>query len=165
MAAKSEQSQAGAKLSAFAVSCYRIILNIKRLDSVSNDRIYDVTGISHLLLAVTSRQLKSLGHILPTEKDELANIYPLYELPPPPPLPPHWRRPPGRPHKSFSSQAQKWINPNKHLSEDDIVCSDQDRASWRRHTVDCSSFGRPMMTTTMTMMIMMMIIDEQDWET
>ena len=87
MAAKSEQSQAGAKLSAFAVSCYRIILNIKRLDSVSNDRIYDVTGISHLLLAVTSRQLKSLGHILPTEKDELANIYPLYELPPRPPSP------------------------------------------------------------------------------
>ena len=83
MAAKSEQSQVGAKLNALAVSCYRIILNIKRLDNVSNDRIYDLTGTSHLLLAVISRQLKFLCHILPTEKDELANIYPLYELPPP----------------------------------------------------------------------------------
>ena len=141
MAAKSEQSQVGAKLNALAVSCYRIILNIKRLDNVSNDRIYDLTGTSHLLLAVISRQLKFLCHILPTEKDELANIYPLYELPPSPP-PANWRRPPGRPHKSFSSQAQKWINPNKHLSEDDIVCSDQDRASWRRLTVNCSTVYR-----------------------
>ena len=73
----------GAKLNALAVSCYRIILNTKRLDNVSNDRIYDLTGTSHLLLAVISRQLKFLCHILPTEKDELANIYPLYELPPP----------------------------------------------------------------------------------
>ena len=94
MAAKSEQSQVGAKLNALAVLCHMIILNIKRLDSVSNNRIYDLTGTSHLLLAVISRQLKFLGHILPTEKDELANIYPLYELP----HPLHWRRPPGRPH-------------------------------------------------------------------
>ena len=94
MAAKSEQSQVGAKLNAFAVLCCRVILNIKRLDSVSNNRIYDLTGSSHLLLAVISRQLKFLGHILPKEKDELANIYPLYELP----HPLHWRRPPGRPH-------------------------------------------------------------------
>ena len=137
MAAKSEQSQVGAKLNALAVSCCRIIFNIKRLDSVSNDRIYDLTGTSHLLLAVISRQLKFLGHILPTEKDELANIYPLYELPPPP-----REKTPGRQHKSFSSQAQKWINPNKHLAEDDIVCSDQDRASWRRPTVNCSTVDR-----------------------
>ena len=31
----------GAKLNAFTTSCYRIMLNIKRLNKLSNDRIYD----------------------------------------------------------------------------------------------------------------------------
>ena len=106
MAAKSEQSQVGAKLNTLAVSCYRIILNIKRLDNVSNDRIYDLTGTSHLLLAVISRQLKFLGHRTnplrstrcmssPTGEDSLGD--------------------------RFSHRVQEWIDPKKHFLEDDIV--------------------------------------------
>ena len=59
-----------------AVSCYRIILNIKRLEKVSHDLIYDLPGTSPLLSTIISRQFKFLGYILPTEKDEPANIYP-----------------------------------------------------------------------------------------
>ena len=37
-----------AKLSAFATSCCRIMLNIKCLHKVSNHRVYDLNGISQL---------------------------------------------------------------------------------------------------------------------
>ena len=78
----------GAKLNAFAISCYMIILNIKRPDKVSNAattpppptrRINDLTGTIPLLSTVISRQLKLLGHILRMENDETANIYALFE--------------------------------------------------------------------------------------
>ena len=68
-------------------------------------------------------------------KDEPANICALYEHS-------HGRRPPGRTHTSFSSQVRECIDPNKHSSGDDIVCTAQDRASWRRLTADFSSVNR-----------------------
>ena len=68
-------------------------------------------------------------------KDELVNICALYEVS-------QGRRPPGRPHTSFSSLVRECVDPNKHFSGDDIVCTAQDRASWRRLTVDFSSVNR-----------------------
>lgn len=44
----------GMKLNDFASSCCRFILTIKRLDEISNDRIYNLNGISPLLLMVVS---------------------------------------------------------------------------------------------------------------
>ena len=44
----------GMKLNDFASSCCRFILTIKRLDEISNDGIYNLNGISPLLLMVVS---------------------------------------------------------------------------------------------------------------
>ena len=43
---------------------------------------------------------------------------------------------------SFSSQVLELIDPSKHFSEDDIVCTAKDWASWRWLTVDCSLVKR-----------------------
>ena len=102
-----------AKLNAFATSCYRTMLNMKRLDNVLNAKNFYLTGTSPLLSMVMLRQLKFLGHILRMEKDEPANNCALYE-------PSHGKRPPGRPRRFFPHQVQE-IDPNNYLSEDDIV--------------------------------------------
>ena len=83
----------------------------------------------HLTSAQVPWPFSSMG------KDEPANICALYELS-------HGRRPPGRTHTSFSSQVRECIDPNKHFSGNDIVCTAQDRASWRRLTADFSSVNR-----------------------
>ena len=96
----------GCETECFATSWYRIMLNIKRLEKVSNDRIYDHISTSPLLSTVILRQLKFFSHILRMEKDEPANIYALHD-------PSHRKRSPGRPRRSFLGQIQEWINPNK----------------------------------------------------
>ena len=70
-------------------------------------------------------------------KDEPANICALYELS-------HGRRPPGRTHTSFSSQVRECIDPNKHSSGDDIVCTAQDQLET---TYSRLLFGQPMPMT------------------
>ena len=78
----------GAKLNAFAISCYMIILNIKRPDKVSNAATthppnqrsdWHYSSTIYGKSTVISRQLKFLGHILRMENDETANIYALFE--------------------------------------------------------------------------------------
>ena len=66
------------KINAFATSCYRIMLNIKRLDCVSNARVYEMTNTQPLINTARHRQL-----------DEPCKRYALY-------VPTHGRRRPGR---------------------------------------------------------------------
>jgi len=66
------------KINAFATSCYRIMLNIKRLDRVSNAQIYEMTSTCPLINTVKQRQLRFLGHILRMPEEELCRIYALY---------------------------------------------------------------------------------------
>ena len=75
------------KINSFAMSCYRILLGIQRLDRVSNDRVYEMTKTRPLIEQVQTRQLKFLGHILRKSEDEPANLYDLY-------FPTHGRRRP-----------------------------------------------------------------------
>ena len=68
-----------AKLTAFATSYYRVILNTIGLEKVSKVRIYDLTD-SHtifMLWTFMSRQLKFFGHTSRFEKDKPADIYSL----------------------------------------------------------------------------------------
>ena len=56
------------KINAFATSCYRVMLNIKRIDHVLNTTVYSMTNTVPLIHLVRHRQLKFLGHILRMSK-------------------------------------------------------------------------------------------------
>ena len=66
------------KINAFATSCYRVMLNIKRIDHVLNTTVYSMTNTVPLIHLVRHRQLKFLGHILRMSKEEPARRYALY---------------------------------------------------------------------------------------
>ena len=59
------------KINAFATSCYRVMLNIKRIDHVLNTTVYSMTNTVSLIHLVRHRQLKFLGHILRMSKEDL----------------------------------------------------------------------------------------------
>ena len=60
------------KINAFATSCYRVMLNIKRIGHVLNTTVYSMTNTVPLIHLVRHRQLKFLGHILRMSKEEPA---------------------------------------------------------------------------------------------
>ena len=60
------------KMNTFAISCYRVMLNIKRIDHVLNTAVYSMTNTVPLINLVRHRQLKFLGHILRMSKEEPA---------------------------------------------------------------------------------------------
>ena len=62
-------------------SCYRVMLNIKRIDHVLNTTVYSMTNTVPLIHLVRHRQLKFLGHILQISKEEFARKYDLYTQP------------------------------------------------------------------------------------
>ena len=68
------------KINAFATSCYRVMLNVKRTDHVQNATVYSMTNTVPLIHLVRHRQLKFLGHILRMSKEEPARRYALYVL-------------------------------------------------------------------------------------
>ena len=94
------------KINAFATSYYRIMLNIKRLDCVSNERIYHLTNTQPLINTVRQRQLRFLGHILRMPEEEPCRRYALY-------VPTHSRRRPGRQRTSYLSYLQKLFGMQK----------------------------------------------------
>ena len=65
------------KINAFATSCYRVMLNIKRNDHVLNTTVYSMTNTVLQIHLVRHRQLKFLGHILRMSKEEPARRYAL----------------------------------------------------------------------------------------
>ena len=66
------------KINAFATSCYRIMLGIKRIDRVRNTQIHEMTNTQSLINTVRQRQLRFLGHILRMPEDELGWRYALF---------------------------------------------------------------------------------------
>ena len=88
------------KINAFATSCYRIMLNIKRLNRVSNARIHEMTNTQPLVNTVRQRQLRFLGHILRMPDDEPCKRYALC-------VSTHGRRRPGRQRTIYISYIQK----------------------------------------------------------
>ena len=120
------------KINASATSCYRIMLNIKRLDCVSNAGIHEMTNTQPLINTVRQRQLCSLGHILRMPDDEPCRRYDLY-------LPTHGRRP-GRQRTSYILYIQKLLGDIENdLHSDAIALLASDRCSWRKFVVACSA--------------------------
>ncbi len=71
-------------LNSFATNCYRIILGIKKLDKVSNKRVYEQVGKDQITLQIHQRQLRFVGHSL-----RRGMTFP----PPPPPKKPPKEKP------------------------------------------------------------------------
>ena len=94
------------KINAFATSCYRVMLNIKRIDHVLNTTVYSMINTLPLIHLVRHRQLKFLGHILRMSKEELARRYALY-------IPAIGKRRPGRPHTSYLTYVQRLLEDNE----------------------------------------------------
>ena len=120
------------KINAFATSCYRVMLNIKRLDFVSNFRIYAMTDTQPLIMLVRQRQLRFLGHILRMPPDEPCNKYALY-------IPTHGKRRPGRQRTRYLSYIQRLLgDENNDLSSEGITQLALDRSRWRSFVAACS---------------------------
>ena len=119
------------KINAFGTSCYRIMLNIKRTDHVSNERVYTITNTVPLINSVRSRQLRFLGHILRMQEDEPCRRYALY-------TPLHGKRRPGRQRTSYLSYAQKLLGDfDNLLLPDAITTLASNRSTWRNFVVAC----------------------------
>lgn len=124
------------KINAFATSCYRIMLNIKRIDRVSNARIHSITNTQPLISRVRQRQLRFLGHILRLPEEEPCHRYALY-------IPLHGKRRPGRQKTSYLAYIQNLLGDNSNLLQADAIAKlALDRSAWRKLVVACSAAER-----------------------
>ena len=94
------------KINAFATSCYRVMLNTKRIDHVLNTTVYSMTNTVPLIPLVRHRQLKFLCHILRISKEEPARRYTLY-------ISTIGKRRPGRPRTSYLDYVQRLLGDNE----------------------------------------------------
>ncbi|KAI8509483.1 hypothetical protein Bbelb_133310 [Branchiostoma belcheri] len=111
------------KLNAFATSCYRVMLNIKRLDHVSNAWIYKLTNTRPLITMVRQRQLRFLGHALRMPVGEPCRTYALY-------VPTHGKRRPGRQRLDYLGYVRNLLGDTEgDLRPEDIAKLAADRQS------------------------------------
>ena len=121
------------KINAFATSCYRIMLNIRRIDHIPNTSIYAMTNTEPLIHLVRLRQLRFLGHILRLPEEEPAKRYALY-------IPTHGKRKPGRPRTSYLTYVRELLGDKEGaLQEKQIAALATDRRAWRKLVVACSA--------------------------
>ena len=121
------------KINSFGTSCYRIMLNIKRVDRVPNSTIYNLTETAPLVEKARTRQLKFVGHILRLPDDEPVKEYALY-------VPTHGKRKPGRQRTLFWKYIQCLLGDmDSMLSQGQLSAMAQDRCSWRKLVVACSA--------------------------
>ena len=117
-------------INSYATSCYRFILNIKRLDKIPNTVILSTVGKDNLMQTVIQRQLRWLGHTLRLPSSSLVNQYALYQ-------PLHGKRERGRPRLHYKGYIEKLT----HLAAHELRETATDRDVWRRLVDDCSIDG------------------------
>ena len=121
------------KINAFATSCYRVMLKIKRIDHVLNTTVYSMTNTMPLIHLVRHRQPKFLGHILRMSKEEPVRSYALY-------IPTIGKRRPFRPRTSYLNYVQRLLGDNEGaMQEQQIAAFADDRRAWRNLLVACSA--------------------------
>ena len=114
-------------LDSFATSCYRIMLNIKRIDNVTNVEIYKRTNQLPLSDKIKRRQLIWVGHILRRHIEESLRKYALYQ-----PSEQLGSSKQGRKATDFTTHIiANIINTITHLTAQEIERAAQQRDSWR----------------------------------
>ena len=118
-------------INAFATSCFRIMLHIKRTDRVPNTELYRMVRSGPLASTVLRRQLTFLGHLLRMDSSQPAHIYALY-------CPPHGRRRPGSQHINYLRYIQECLGDYLGMITPSQICKlAMDRTAWRKAVVDC----------------------------
>ena len=120
------------KINSFGTYCYRIMLNIRRIDRVPNATIYSFTESAPLIERVRLRQLRFLGHVLRLPENEPVRDFVMY-------VPTHGRKKPedSEPcHQLFSLSSGY---PDNLLNDNQLLEMAQDRHQWRKLVVDCSA--------------------------
>ena len=107
------------------------MLNIKRLDKISNEEIYTKIGITPLVHQIQRRQLKYVGHCLRKDKNELINKYVLYKA-----EDRLGKLGKGRARLMYAEYIGELINDESPPSIDDIREAAKDRKEWRKKVVD-----------------------------
>ncbi len=124
------------KINSFGTSCYRIMLDIKRIDKVPNVTIYNLTGTVPLVEKARNRQLKFLGHVLRMPDEEPVKEYALY-------VPKHGKRKPGRQRTLFSKYIHCLLgDADGMLNHGQLLEMAQNRCGWRKLVVDCCAAER-----------------------
>ena len=124
------------EINGFGTSCYRIMLNIKRIDTVSNAKICDLTQTAALVENVRTRQLRFLGHVLRMPDDEPCKEYALY-------IPPNGKRKPGRQRTLFLRYIQHLLGDTDNMNGPSKLSElAPDRCGWRKLVVACSAADR-----------------------
>jgi len=116
-------------LDSFATSCYRVMLNVKRTDRLSNAEIYNRVAQKPLSVTLAKRQLSWVGHILRREKSEPIRNLALYR-------PTHGDNKPGRPALTYYKHIADLINNEFEWSEQEIERVANDRKKWKL-VLDC----------------------------
>jgi len=113
------------ELNSFGTSCYRIILNIKRIDRVTNQHILNVTQRKNLFDIFLQKQLRALGHWLRRPIDTTIRRYALYTTN-------QGKNRRGRPRNTYVNSMQKLTQMNNEA----LIQLAEDREEWRRFVVD-----------------------------
>ena len=114
-------------LDSFVTSCYRIMLNIKRIDHVTNAEIYKRTYQLPLSDKIKRRQLTWVI-------EEPVRKYALYQ-----PSEQLGSSKQGR--KQTSRYIADIINSSTHLTAQEIEEAAQQRDSWRKYVIACTPAG------------------------
>lgn len=113
------------RIDSFATSCYRIMLKIKRLDKIRNERVLQIVNQPPLSVTVKERQLRRLGHTLRADRVTLQHKFAVY-------FPLHGKRKPGRPR----TQYHQYIKQITGLGSEELSLKASDRDKWRSLVVD-----------------------------
>ena len=124
------------KINSFATSCYRIMLNIKRIDHIPNAQLYVDTNTEPLINRVRSRQLTFLGHLLRMPEEEPCSTYAFY-------IPHHGKRRVGRQRTSYLSYIQKLLGDADGMLQPNAIQNlAQNRSVWRKFVIACCAAER-----------------------
>ena len=108
------------------------MLNIKRLDKISNNTIYGRVKQEPLVQTIQRRQLRFIGHCLRRNPNEFTNMYALYT-----PKPGHGKRKAGRPRLQYVDYVTRLINNDDPPSTDEIRKTAADRKRWHDIVIAC----------------------------
>ena len=114
----------------FATSCYRIMLNVKRTDRITNEEIYNRVEQKPLSVTILKRQLKWVGHMLRRDTSEPIQNLAFYH-------PTHGTARRGRPTRTNHQHIAALINQDYEMSASEIAEAAKDRAKWRKRVLDC----------------------------